>query len=53
MKINRKDEPTDYATIDLTKQGPKIVEEVETYEEEDIWGYVPDELCRHDEEPEK
>ena len=49
--------PTEYATVDLTLHGPRIEEDGvgeagpqgENSEEEDIWGYVPEELMhRHE-----
>ena len=52
-KIHRKHPRTVYATIDHNKTAPPLEEEVEVDEEEDIWGYVPDEFSRQSEEGEE
>ena len=50
-KINRKEPNTVYASIDITKTGQILMEE-ENHDKEDneIWGYVPDEFLRNEPE---
>ena len=48
MVIHRKNPPTIYASIDHGKVGPPLPPEPELQEEDDIWGYVPDNMQREE-----
>ena len=52
-KIHRMNPPNIYAMIDYAKVGEVVVEEPICNEEDDIWGYVPDELLRDEDQDDK